>query len=96
MGGSAGGHFAFVPRFIKWLKEGYDFYCDTSFCRGFGPAWLMRKMNKIYPEGMDRILFASDNPWGMFESEFWRIESINCRNEIKQKIFYNNAKHLYG
>lgn len=62
MGGSASGHFAFVPRFIEWLKQGYDFYCDTSWCKGFGPSWLVKEMQEKYPEGLDRILFASDNP----------------------------------
>lgn len=95
MGGSAGGHFAFVPRFIGWLKKGYDFYCDTSFCKGFGPAWLVNDMQKKYSKGLDKILFASDNPWGIFESEFWRIEAINCSDKIKNKIFYENACKLY-
>lgn len=95
MGGSAGGHFAFVPRFIEWLKEGYEFYCDTSFCKGFGPSWLVQEMQEKYPKGLDNIMFACDNPWGIFESEYWRIEAIDCSDEIKQKIFYDNANNLY-
>ncbi len=95
IGGSAGGHFAFVPRFIEWLKLGFDFYCDTSFCRGFAPAWLIKEMQKKHPKGLDRILFASDNPWGIFESEFWRIEAADCSDTIKRKVFYDNADKLY-
>lgn len=95
MGSSPGGHFAFVPRFIEWLKKGYDFYCDTSESRGFAASWLIKKMEKEYPAGLNRILFASDNPWGMFESEFWKIEAIDCSDEIKEKIFYSNSKKLY-
>ncbi|MBU4351499.1 MAG: amidohydrolase [Nanoarchaeota archaeon] len=95
MGSSAGGHMMFVPLFIKWLQEGYDFYCDTSMCKGFGPNWLVQELLEHYPSGLDRVLFASDNPWGLFESEFWRIEAMNCTNEIKDKIFYSNALKLY-
>ncbi|MBW3003442.1 amidohydrolase [Candidatus Woesearchaeota archaeon] len=96
MGGSAGGHFAFVPRFIEWLKQGHDFYCDTSFCKGFAPAWLVREMLKKYPKGINNILFASDNPWGLFKSEYWRIEGIDCDRKIKNKILYENADKLYS
>jgi predicted TIM-barrel fold metal-dependent hydrolase len=31
----------------------------------------------------------------MFESEFWRIEAIDCSEEIKEKIFHGNAEKLY-
>ena len=95
MGGSAGGHFALVPRFITWLEQGYPFYCDTSFCRGFGPAWLVQQLEEHYPKGLKHVLFASDNPWGIFESEFWRIEAIPCSDKIKEDIFYNNACKVY-
>jgi hypothetical protein len=96
MGGVAGSQIAFVPRFISWLKKGYDFYCDTSFCKGFGPAWLISEMQDRYPAGLDRIMFASDNPWGIFESEFWRVEAVDCSDKIKEKIFYDNAAKIYG
>ncbi len=96
MGGHAGGHFAFIPRFIEWIKKGYDFYCDTSFNKGFGPAWMVRELVEKNPEGIKRVLFASDNPWGLFESEFWRVEGISCSDEIKDDIFFNNAEKLYS
>lgn len=95
MGGSAGGHFAFIPRFIEWLKDGYDFYCDTSFCRGFAPYLLVRKLLEEYPKGLSRIMFASDNPWGLWESEFWRVEGMPVEDDIKEKIFYHNAAEVY-
>jgi predicted TIM-barrel fold metal-dependent hydrolase len=95
MGNRASGHFIFVPKFIEWLKEGYKVYCDTSYCRGFAPSWLVKEMEEQYPKGLDNILFASDNPWGIFESEFWRVEGINCSDKLKNKIFYENASKLY-
>lgn len=95
MGISPGGHFAFIPRFIEWLKQGYDFYCDTAEARGFAAAWLVKELQEKYPKGLERVLFATDNPWGVFESEFWKIEAINCEDKIKEKIFYTNASSLY-
>jgi uncharacterized protein len=96
MGSSPGGHFSFIPRFIDWLKKGYDFYCDTAESRGFAASWLVKTMEKEYPEGINRILFASDNPWGMFESEYWKVEGIKCSEEIKNKIFYSNTCKAYN
>ena len=95
MGSSAGGIFAFVPRFIELLKESYNLYCDTSFTRSFGPNWLIKELEEKYPKGLERVMFGSDNPWGLFPSEYWKIEAIDCSNEIKQKIFYDNASNLY-
>ncbi|MDD5254242.1 MAG: amidohydrolase family protein [Candidatus Nanoarchaeia archaeon] len=95
MGSSAGGHFAFTPRFIDWLKDKNKVYCDTSFCRGFGPAWLVKEMQENYPKGLDNIFFASDYPWTIFESEFWKVEGIPCTDKIKNKIFYENAIKAY-
>ncbi len=96
MGSSAGGHMMFVPMFIKWLKQGHDFYCDTSMCKGFGPNWLVQELSKSFPEGLKRVLFASDNPWGLFESEFWRIEAMNCNDDIKERILFHNSNKLYN
>jgi len=95
MGSAVGGILAFVPRFIELLKEDYNLYCDTSFTRSFGPNWLVNELKKNYPEGLNRVMFGSDNPWGLFPSEYWKIEAIDCSEEIKQKIFYDNAANLY-
>ena len=95
MGNSAAGIIAFVPRFIEWLQQGYDFYCDTSGAWGFGPEWLVNEMQKRYSAGLNNILFASDYPWGNFSAEYHKITGINCDEEIKQKIFWENAEKLY-
>jgi len=95
MGSSVGGIVAFTPRFIELLKEDYNLYCDTSFVRSFAPNWLVKELEEKYPAGLNRIMFGSDNPWGFFPSEYWKIEAIDCSEKIKQKIFYNNAEKLY-
>ncbi len=95
MGNSAAGIIAFVPRFVEWLQQGYDFYCDTSGAWGFGPEWLVNEMQKKHPAGLNNILFASDYPWGNFASEYHKIASISCDEEIKKKIFWENADKVY-
>lgn len=95
MGSRVGGIFAFVPRFIELLKQGYDIYCDTSFTRSFAPSWLVKELVNNYPAGLNRVMFGSDNPWGLFQAEYWKVEAIDCGEEIKQKIFYDNASKLY-
>ncbi len=95
MGGSAGGHFRFVPQFIKWLKEGKEFYCDTSYCRGFAPHWLIKKLENEFYEGLKHVFFASDEPWGIFESEYWRVNAVDTLKKIKEMIFYKNAEKAY-
>lgn len=95
MGGVAGGQMAFTPRFIEWMQQGYNFYCDTSFNKSFGPVWLVKEMLKKHPDGIKNVLFASDNPWGMYESEYWKVEAIDVDEEIRNKILLTNAEKIY-
>ena len=95
MGNSASGVMAFVPRFIDWIEKGYDLYCDTSDCWGFGPNWLVKEAIKHHDPALKRILFASDNPWGVFEAEVAKIESSPISEDIKKMIFFENAEELY-
>lgn len=97
MGSSAGGLFAFVPRFMEWIDEGYDFYCDTSFCRSFGPKWFIEKaLRENREKVLDRIFFASDYPWNVYESELAKITALDIDAKIKNKVLYENANKVYG
>ena len=40
-GGGVSGHIKLVPRFLKWVEEGYKVYTDTSWAVGFGARWLL-------------------------------------------------------
>ncbi|MDY6776486.1 MAG: amidohydrolase family protein [Candidatus Nanohaloarchaea archaeon] len=92
MGGTAGGHFAFVPRFLERI-DSHDIYCDTSWSRGFGVRWLVRKISQ---RGMlNRLMFASDEPWGDVPGEFAKVAGLNIEEEDKQRILYGNAEKLY-
>ncbi|MEM7534457.1 MAG: amidohydrolase family protein [Chloroflexota bacterium] len=95
MGEAIAPAFRFVPRFIQWLKLGYDVYTDTSIVPGFGPSWLVHECQQA-GIGLDRILFATDTPWGRFPSEYWKVAGIEVAEDVKELIFWRNAQALYN
>lgn len=94
MGGGVSGHIKFVPKFFELVQEGYKVYTDTSWAIGFGPRWLFDEVEKT-GIGADNLLFASDIPWSDFPSEYWKIEGAKISEELKNKIFWENAQKLY-
>lgn len=96
MGGTAGGHFALVPRLLEHLDK--DVYVDTSWSRGFGPRWLATQLKQR--DALDRMLFASDYPWGDIPAEYHKIRGLEetvsaITAEDVQRILYGNAEQLY-
>jgi predicted TIM-barrel fold metal-dependent hydrolase len=87
--------FKFVPRFITWIEKGFDVYTDTSVVPGFAPLWLLNELSRKNL-GFDRLLFATDTPWGRFPSEYWKVEALDVEEAIKEQIFWTNARRLYG
>jgi uncharacterized protein len=94
-GGGVSGHIKLVPRFLDWVEQGYRVYCDTTWTIGFGARWLMTEIEKR-GVGADRVLFASDEPWSDFWSEYWKIQGAPVSDELKQRILYRNYEELYG
>jgi predicted TIM-barrel fold metal-dependent hydrolase len=94
MGGITSGHFKFVPRFQKWVEAGLRVYCDTSFTRDFAPGWLLRELMEK-DTGLDRVLFASDYPWGLMEPALARIDCLDLPADVQEKVFFKNAEKLY-
>jgi uncharacterized protein len=94
-GGGVSGHIKLVPQFLDWVEEGYRVYCDTTWTVGFGARWLMTEIERR-GVGEDRVLFASDEPWSDFWSEYWKINGAPVSDELKQRVFYQNFEQLYG
>ncbi len=92
MGGVAAGHFAILPRLLDRLDM--DIYVDTSWSRGFAPKWFARELRK---EGaLDRMMFATDYPWGDFPSEFSKVAEMDeLHEEEKRMVLHDNARQLY-
>jgi predicted TIM-barrel fold metal-dependent hydrolase len=95
-GGIAGGHFAALPRILDRL-ETHEVYCDTSWSRGFAPRWFYRELSRR--DALDRMMFATDEPWGDFPSEFHKILGLKKETDISeeelQMILHDNAEKLY-
>ena len=77
------------------VEQGYKVYCDTTWTIGFGARWLMTEIEKR-GVGEDRVLFASDEPWSDFWSEYWKINGAPVSDELKQRIMHRNFEQLYG
>jgi len=94
MGEAIAPAFRFVPRFIRWIEAGYEVYTDTSIVPGFAPGWMVEELDK-HNLPCDRVFFATDSPWGRFESELWKVEGMDVPDVIKKQIFWKNAAQAY-
>jgi predicted TIM-barrel fold metal-dependent hydrolase len=93
-GGGVSGHIRLVPRFLDWVEQGYRVYTDTTWTVGFGARWLLTEIEKR-GVGHDRVLFASDEPWSDFWSEYYKIKGAPVGDELKNRILHRNAAELY-
>jgi predicted TIM-barrel fold metal-dependent hydrolase len=94
-GGGVSGHIKFIPEFFNLIREGFQVYTDLSWAIGFSPRYLLGEIER-QGIGDDRLLFASDEPWSDFWSEYYKIEGVDVSEELKNKIFWENAERLYG
>ncbi len=94
-GGGVSGHIKFIPEFFNLVREGYKVYTDTSWSIGFCTRYLFDEMEK-QGIGDDRVMFSSDEPWSDFWSEYYKFEGLGISEELKNKIFWENAEKLYG
>ena len=91
-GGGVSGHIRLVPKFLKWVKDGYKVYTDTSWAIGFGARWLLTEIEKTGVGG-DRVFFGSDEPWSDFDSEYWKINGIRTiSQELKERVFWQQLR----
>ena len=74
-----------------------DFYGDTALCGG---TIGLKCGLEFY--GVDHVLFASDAPFGPEEGHAYirdciaALDSLDVATEVKEKIFYRNARSLFG
>ena len=94
MGEAIAPAFAFVPRFVDWIKDGLQVFTDTSIVPAFGPPWLLESLDK-HNLGCDRVLFATDTPWGRYPAERAKIESMDVNSAVLDAVFWGNAAKLY-
>lgn len=96
LGGGMSGHIKLIGgRLFDWIEAGKQVYTDTSWTIGFAPVWLVSEIEKR-GVGHDRILFATDSPWGDFEGEYARLSAVANEPALAEAFFRGNFEALYG
>jgi predicted TIM-barrel fold metal-dependent hydrolase len=90
------GHIKLIGhRFLDWVAAGKRVYTDTSWAIGFAPRWLAAEIERR-GVGADRVLFASDEPWGDFAGEHARLRAATGDGELAELAFTRNFEALHG
>jgi predicted TIM-barrel fold metal-dependent hydrolase len=96
LGGGMSGHIKLIGhRFFDWIAAGKRVYTDTSWAIGFAPRWLAAEIERR-GIGADRVLFASDEPWGDFAGEHARLWAAAGDGELAEHVFSRNFEALHG
>ncbi|WP_046504102.1 amidohydrolase family protein [Streptomyces odonnellii] len=94
-GGGMSGHIKLAgSRFFDWIESGKRVYTDLSWAIGFTPRWLVREIERR-GIGHDRVLFASDQPWGDFAGEYARLAEATGGGELGGLVFRDTFAALY-
>lgn len=96
LGGGVSAHIKLIGhRFFDWIEAGKKVYTDTSWAVGFAPRWLAAEIERR-GVGADRLLFASDEPWGDFAGELARMQAAAGDGELGRMTLRDNFATLYG
>ncbi len=71
---------------------GENIYLDTAFTFGHIDEEMFYKILKKH--GSDKILFATDCPWGNQSKDVEIFNKLNLTKEVKEAILYKNALRL--
>ena len=82
-------------RLFDWIEAGKQVWTDTSWAIGFAPTWLVAEIEKR-GVGHDRILFATDTPWGDHAGEYARLRAAAGDGDLARGFFTENFAALYG
>jgi predicted TIM-barrel fold metal-dependent hydrolase len=95
-GGGMSGHIKLAgSRFFDWIAAGKRVYTDLSWSIGFTPRWLAAQI-ATRQAGHDRILFASDEPWGDHAGELAKLDAAFGDGELAELAFTGTFEKLYA
>jgi predicted TIM-barrel fold metal-dependent hydrolase len=95
-GGGMSGHIKLAgSRFFDWIAAGKRVYTDLSWSIGFTARWLADEIDRR-GLGHDRVLFASDEPWGDYAGEYAKLSAAAGDGELGRRIFGGTFAELYG
>ena len=95
-GGGMSGHIKLIGSlFFDWIEAGKQVYTDLSWAIGFAPRWLAEEISRR-GIGHDRVLFASDQPWGDYIGEHAKLAAAAGDGELARLAFHENFDRLYS
>lgn len=95
-GGGMSGHIKLIGSlFFDWVTADKRVYTDLSWAIGFAPRWLAAEIQRR-GIGHDRVLFASDEPWGDHEGERAKAASGMGDGALADLVFRDTFGKLYG
>jgi predicted TIM-barrel fold metal-dependent hydrolase len=95
LGGGVSAHIKLIgKRLFDWIEGGKQVYTDTSWATGFAPRWLCREIERR-GIGADRLLYASDEPWGDHVGELARLRAAAGDGELGRLVLRDNFAALY-
>ena len=95
-GGGPSGHIKLAGGlFFDWVAAGKRVYTDLSWAVGFAARWLTAEIERR-GIGHDRVLFASDEPWGDHAGELARMRAAAAGGELADLVFRGTFERLYG
>jgi len=96
LGGGVSGHIKLIGhQLFAWVAAGKRVYADLSWAVGFAPRWLAEEVSRR-GIGHDRVLFASDEPWGDRAGEYARLRAAVGDGELGELVFRGTFDRLYG
>ncbi|KKM09099.1 hypothetical protein SY88_20335 [Clostridiales bacterium PH28_bin88] len=95
MGGTLGGHIAFLNTIIEYIFKGFPIIFDSSQANSFAIKYTVQALNRA-SHGMHHFVFASDTPWSDFMIEFCKLSNLIKSNSTLLKIMCDNALEWYN
>lgn len=77
---------------VEEFLVGEKVFFDTSYTFGFMPDEQFLRIVNMH--GEDKILFATDSPWGAQKETAEHLEALPLAAETKNKIFCKNSEKL--
>lgn len=71
---------------------GENLYLDTAFTFDYIKEDMFYKI--LEKHGTDKVLFATDCPWGYQKKDVESLTKLNLTGEVKNEILYKNAMNL--
>lgn len=71
---------------------GENLYLDTAFTFDYIKEDMFYKI--LEKHGSDKVLFATDCPWGYQKKDVESLKKMNLTDEVKNEILYKNAMNL--